>query len=279
MSEAQYIEPNQKARIFMWFSIILFMGLNFLILPISDYLSPSQYASINEREENTRLAFKLFFGGYSLQLILVGFWAIYFGGLGYRTLKFKNFPPPDSIMFIRSHLLTGKKAIKAGYLSIIFALTAGILTIFTGYMLSETHSAIDELVGWNKTEKVSPEILKKSTTANWKFLRETSEGASRSHTTYIAPDFIHVSDDKVKMWILSDYDTDQPYDKKYYRSFKAYVEYDCDKKKSRTLYSSFHHKSMGKGEIINSDDRPYHWSTVHSHGPINANWKYACKKS
>lgn len=280
MSEALYIEPNRKARYFMWFTVILFVGLRLLLEPIDDYFTPAQDSSLEDKEASLILSYKFLIGVFFIELILGIIWAIYCGYLGYRTLMLRRFPPSGLIVVFRTQIRTGKQAIKAGCFSILYALFICLYLL----LISNIHSSLYTiLLGLekNKSETISPNVVNNSAEIKWEFFRKDSNDSLHdSFTPYIAPETILVSGSKVKMWSLSDYDTvQQSYDPSFsYLSFKTLVEYDCKEEESRYLYFSFHTKNMGKGKVANSSNISGHWWPVRPNRHRRAEWNYVCGK-
>ena len=135
MVDDLYIEPNRRAQIIVFFVIILVALLFASLSPIVNYLTPSQSAPLEELEAGARLLTLLALGANILGFIISLFWAVYFARKGYRTLKLGSYPPSGTIVVRRTKILTGRQAIRAGYLSISFAVLMALFTLLIGYKI------------------------------------------------------------------------------------------------------------------------------------------------
>ena len=135
MVDDLYIEPNRRAQIIVFFVIILAALLFASLSPIVNYLTPSQSAPLEELEAGARHLSLLALGTNIVGFIVSLLWVVYFGRKGYRTLKYGSYPPSGTIVVRRTKILTGRQAIRAGYLSISFAVLMGLFTLLIGYTI------------------------------------------------------------------------------------------------------------------------------------------------
>ena len=106
----------------------------------------------------------------------------------------------------------------------------------------------------------------------------------KNPTIYIDPSTVRKNGDKVKLWILLDYDAllvlypSNPYNRGQYKSLRGQIEFDCKEEHSQDLYASFHYGNMGSGVAVDSFSSP-HQSVLIPLDSTNAIlWKYACGK-
>ena len=109
-------------------------------------------------------------------------------------------------------------------------------------------------------------------------------GGNDDIATYVDPTTIRKSGNKVKMWTLMDYSTQQQHKisdqtGKPYRSGKIQEEYDCKEEQSRMLYFSCHSENMGAGDVVcESSDATKNWIPVPPGSLEDTILKFACKK-
>jgi len=121
MVDDLYLEPNRRAQIFVLIAIILAAILAASLNPIISYLTPSQNAPLQEQVAEAKLMLLLALGTNVIAIIVSLFWVVHFGRQGYRALKLGSYPPSGTIVVRRTKIRTGRQAILAGYLSILFA--------------------------------------------------------------------------------------------------------------------------------------------------------------
>jgi hypothetical protein len=85
----------------------------------------------------------------------------------------------------------------------------------------------------------------------------------------------------VKMWHMLGFETTQfyPPDKQPFLSVKTQVEYDCEQRRMRFLYSTLHSRNMGEGELVRSInfDKSTEWQ-IPTDGLGKALVETACRK-
>lgn len=119
-------------------------------------------------------------------------------------------------------------------------------------------------------------VINSSAMAEWVRVNHNSDNGV---TTYVNFFTIQKSDDKVKMWILSDYKKAQ--ELAYlplYMSIKRQSEFNCKKEKIKKIYASYHAKHMGMGKVIYSDNNPDDWKLVSPDSIDKKLWGFACGK-
>jgi hypothetical protein len=115
-------------------------------------------------------------------------------------------------------------------------------------------------------------LLSSAAWAEW-----TSIGEDNTAASYADPATIVRSDDTAKMWSLFDYKAFQRMVEVGYFSQKALVEYDCAKRKARSLSLSLHADHMGEGKVIYEDASPHEWEQVLPQTITEMLWNIACK--
>ena len=105
-------------------------------------------------------------------------------------------------------------------------------------------------------------------------------GSSKSNTLYIDPSTIRGTDDKTRMWALSDFKTAQHLDESEpYKSQKAEYEYNCKDARLRVLYITSYSANMAEGDIVDFNMAPGDWIQVPRGSATEALWKIACRKA
>ena len=105
----------------------------------------------------------------------------------------------------------------------------------------------------------------------------TALSATDAVTFYVDPGSIRKSGATSKMWLLLDFKKGQrdaggnPY-----RSAKSQEEFDCEQRRTRTLFKSLYTRKLGA-------DGPYYqsaeagpWSAIEPESGAEALWKFAC---
>ncbi len=117
-------------------------------------------------------------------------------------------------------------------------------------------------------------VVSGSAAAEW-----VEVGGNELITSYADPTTIHSNGSMVKMWTLFDLKTARISSVgKPYLSSKSEDEFDCKKKRRRTLSFSWHAGNMGEGEIVASNANPDEWAPVALRTVREALWKMACAK-
>jgi len=99
-------------------------------------------------------------------------------------------------------------------------------------------------------------------------------------TTYADPNTIRKSGNKVEMWVLYDYKTEQTNARKPYMSIKGQWRYDCKKEQQQPIYEILLSENMGKGEVIGKAiyKESVKWLPVSPESIGMVYWKLACGK-
>ena len=135
MVDDLYLEPNRKAQIFFLVTIIIAAILYASLDPIINSLTPSSNSPLEELEAGAKFLNLLALSTNIIWIIISLFWVGYFSRKAYRTLKFGSYPPSGTIVIRRIKIQTGRQAIIAGYLCILFAVLMGLSTIGIGYLI------------------------------------------------------------------------------------------------------------------------------------------------
>lgn len=118
-------------------------------------------------------------------------------------------------------------------------------------------------------------IVSSNAIAEW-----VAVGTTAGSTYYANPNTIRKSGNKVKMWTLIDYNSTQigaTGDK--FLSLKFQEENDCKEEQRRLLYYSFHSENMGRGDVVNIEQKPdKNWKPFPPESMGESLWKFACGK-
>jgi Domain of unknown function (DUF4124) len=102
---------------------------------------------------------------------------------------------------------------------------------------------------------------------------------SDDRALYMDSDTLRKNGDKVKMWVLSDFNTAQETGGgKQFSSIKAQFESDCKLEQYRTVSSIYHSGNMGNGNVIQSFNIPTIFEPVPPASIAETLWKIACLK-
>lgn len=139
IGEELYLEPNRKAQVILLLVLLLLFMLT-LLLPTSrdamiDHFAPRQDAPLEEIISQTRVLLTL---TISALLVIFAFFlasAAYFARRSYRILKLGSYPLPGSVVFFRTRVYTGKRAVLVGYLFIFLSALMVAHSFMTGYAI------------------------------------------------------------------------------------------------------------------------------------------------
>ncbi len=116
-------------------------------------------------------------------------------------------------------------------------------------------------------------VVSSSAMAEWVELATTDIS-----TFYVEPTTIRKSGNKVKMWVLENFNSVQEFSGDKYLSQKAQDEFDYKEEQRRLLYFTWHSENMGKGEVIGKAiyKESAKWLPVLPASIGMAYWKFAC---
>ena len=102
-------------------------------------------------------------------------------------------------------------------------------------------------------------------------------------TVYADPATVRVSGNKVKIWMLVDYNKAMGVDGGKYLSMMTQQEYDCKeeqgRKQGRTMAATTYHRNMGRGTPVIPKKAPYQDSYPIVPGSLDEIlWKFVCGK-
>jgi len=117
-------------------------------------------------------------------------------------------------------------------------------------------------------------IVSSSAMAEWVRI-----GTTNKSTVYADPTTIRKSGNKVKMWVLYDFNSVKGVSGEKYLSSKTQAGYDCMEEQEKILYYSWHSKNMGRGDVFWSKNKPnLDWTPVIPGSMRKPFWKIACGK-
>ncbi len=117
-------------------------------------------------------------------------------------------------------------------------------------------------------------VVSSSAMAEW-----VAIGTADGTIYYANPNTIRKSGNKVKMWMLFDFNAVRETEGDKYLSSKAQYEYDCKEEQKRILYFSWHSENMGRGDVVYIADEPKkNWRPVAPESISKSLWKIACGK-
>jgi hypothetical protein len=92
-------------------------------------------------------------------------------------------------------------------------------------------------------------------------------------------DSIERVDKRARLWLLYDYKTKHTYLRWAYWSQRTLAEFDCQDRRTQTLYYSYHAGRMGGGELIVGGPLPPGlWSSVSSGSLLEKFFDVACAR-
>src|SRR5579859_615648 len=121
MGDELYLEPNRRAQIVVLLTIVLAALLFASLDPLIKYITPSQSAASDEIKAGATLLLLLNICVNAIAIALSLIWIIYWCRIGYRSLRSGSYPPPGTIVIIRTRVRTGKQALINGWSAILFA--------------------------------------------------------------------------------------------------------------------------------------------------------------
>lgn len=120
-------------------------------------------------------------------------------------------------------------------------------------------------------------MVSSSAIAEWELLGTDGNGTA---TVYADSSAIYKRDGVVKIWTMIDFKKPANLsDGKQFLSWKTQYEFDCKRKRSRTLAATMHSENMGGGELTNHlDFESPAWAGVPPDSNGEVLWIYACRK-
>ncbi len=112
--------------------------------------------------------------------------------------------------------------------------------------------------------------------AEWTPVGESDEGGG--YTVYVDLVSARKAANRVKMWTLIDYKTEQKASGTNFLSKKIRRDYDCKEEQMRDLAFSLFSWNMEKGELLRSYNQPQQWQRVLPGSLNEAEWKAACEQ-
>ncbi len=117
-------------------------------------------------------------------------------------------------------------------------------------------------------------VVSSSAMAEW-----VEIGTTDKNTVYVDPTTIRKSGNKVKMWVLYDFNSAKETTGNKYLSVKAQDEYDCKEEQERLLFFSRYSENMGGGDTVYSANATNKdWSPVVPGSVGKVFWQLACGK-
>ncbi|PTN10970.1 surface-adhesin E family protein [Nitrosomonas aestuarii] len=121
-------------------------------------------------------------------------------------------------------------------------------------------------------------LLSTPVLAEWTTIGEYKNDNEDSYTVYADLTSIRKARDRVKMWILFDYKTEQKASGTNFLSKKIRRDYDCKEARIRRLAFSLFSWNMEKGELLRAYNQPQNWKRVVPGTMDETEWKVACDK-
>jgi len=105
-------------------------------------------------------------------------------------------------------------------------------------------------------------------------------GGNDNVTSYADPTTIRKSGNKVKMWILLDFNSTQESATAghKYLSSKSQYEFDCKEEQRKLFYFSWHSENMGGGDTVYIGVEPQKNWPIPPDSIAETIWKFACGK-
>ena len=118
-------------------------------------------------------------------------------------------------------------------------------------------------------------LISTETFAEWTKLGDSTDKGG--YTVYVDLKSIRKAENRVKLWILLDYQNEQRTLGATYLSEKVRREFDCEEEQMRTLAFSYFSWNMEKGDLVRSYSQPQKWEKIRPDSMDEAEWKLACK--
>ncbi len=119
-------------------------------------------------------------------------------------------------------------------------------------------------------------LISTHTMAEWtKIVESDDEGG---YTAYADMDSYRKSGDRVRMWILLDYKTEQNTTGVNFLSKTIRRDYDCKGNHLRTLAFKLFSWNMERGSLVRSYNQPRNWEIVQPESMDETVWKFACNQ-
>lgn len=134
MNDESYLQPSRKAQIIVLVVLILMALIVASLEPVLKHVTPGKSATLEELEGGARLLAILGLVTFSVACVVALTGAGYFARLGYRAMKLGSFPPPGTIVVVRTRIRTGKQVLLSGWLSILFGVLMIAPAVILGYL-------------------------------------------------------------------------------------------------------------------------------------------------
>lgn len=119
-------------------------------------------------------------------------------------------------------------------------------------------------------------LISTHTMAEWTKIGESDD--DEGYTVYAEMDSVRKSGDRVRMWILLDYKTEQKASGVNFLSKTIRRDYDCKGEHLRTLAFKLFSWNMGQGSLVRSYNQPRNWKNAQSESMDETVWKFACSQ-
>lgn len=119
-------------------------------------------------------------------------------------------------------------------------------------------------------------LISTHTMAEWTKIGESEEEGG--YTAYADVDSARKSGDRVRMWILLDYKTEQRASGVNFSSKTIRRDYDCKGEHLRTLAFKLFSWNMEQGSLVRSYNQPRNWEMAQPESIDETAWKFACSQ-
>lgn len=106
----------------------------------------------------------------------------------------------------------------------------------------------------------------------------TNAAANDDYTVFVDLEGLDKSGNLVKMSELRNFKANQTFSGKQYLSVKSLEEFDCRKKRSRSLVGTLLAGNMGLGKVVHTENVVEEWRPVEAATEGEILWKIACGK-
>ena len=117
-------------------------------------------------------------------------------------------------------------------------------------------------------------LISTHTMAEWTTIAESDDDGG--YVVYADKDTARKSGDRVRMWILLDYKTEQKASGVNFLSKTIRRDYDCKGEHLRTLAFKLFSWNMEQGRLVRSYNQPRNWEVVQPESMDETVWKAAC---
>lgn len=104
-------------------------------------------------------------------------------------------------------------------------------------------------------------------------------GGTHKYDRYVDVTTIGLSEPKATLWTLRDFRIERAIPRGPYRSLTIKRQYDCSRRKGRSLHIRYYPQAMAQGRVLYAVPATHEWSRVVPGSDDDAEMKVACRQS